>query len=544
MHLRLTTTAASFGMLLVFAHASPILSQCLTAADSQQMIHRLDTDAVPSLNAKLRKELLEMKRVVSENERDPNPEIEELKRITRGYSDTVPRIINLDKRFEKKKDKNEIRLCEMFKTNGFLGQSLVGYDGAAAAFYLYTHFASVESRQAMVPAIFSAINKNELPRDEAYAAFIDRLKLEKGQRQLYGTQAFVKNNLLVIAPIEGEKLIDRRRNALGLSTLSKYLKYLELLYRTPVIRERAAADITTQVETLLTADQAKSADSEEVIRVKSELVGLNVSVLSKTPLVRPAELEAADFKIFEDGREMQLSFFAKTSAPFDLVLLLDLSGSTEDKQGLIRKATKRFIEAARPTDRISIVTFTTDVNVVAPLTLDREPLFKSIEKIKDTGWSRVWDSLRYVLLNSFGKKEPGRRRALVMMSDGIDNTLNIIPKASVLSFGELLDTVRYEDTIVVPIYIEIGDNSDRIYRSARSSMAALANESGGQVYSAKKLENLDGVYETVLTDLGTVYGVGYTPLNESPAGTWHTLRVEIKDHPDLTVRSRQGYFVK
>ena len=508
------------------------------------MVHRLKTDPLPAINNKLRKELLEMRKNIAEHDRDPNRQIDELNQFSRSVDDTWSRIVTLEKPAEKKRDKNEIRLCEMYKTHGFLGQSLVGYDGVAAAFYIFSHFASVESQLAMVPAIDIALNKNELPRDEDYAVFVDRLRMQTGRKQLFGTQAFLKDNLLVLAPIENEQQVDVRRAALGLGPLTRYLKNLELLYRTPVIRERMAGSVANQSKQNGALQTKASGDNEEVVRVKSELVSLNVRVLSNTPAIRPPELAATDLKIFEDGQEIQLSFFAKTDTPFDLVLLLDLSGSTEDKQGLIRKAAKRFIEAARPVDRMAIVTFTRTTNVVAPLTLDREVLLTSVAKIKDTGFSNVWDSLLYVLQNSFGKKEPGRRRAVVMMSDGVDNALNITMSGSATSFADLLDIVRSDDTIIVPIYIETGNNADRVYRSARSSMELLAEESGGQLYSAKKLENLDGVYEAVLNDLGTVYSVGYIPSGETPVGTWHTLKVEIRGHPDLTARTRQGYFVK
>lgn len=529
------------------AGSAPSFSQCLSSADVGQIVERLKTGTPPALNDQLRKELLDMKKEVVDKVRDADRKVESLRRFTKGLDDTTARIETVDKILGKKRDKNELRLCEMVKTHGFLGQSLVGYDGVAAAFYLFKRFASLESQVAMLPAIQAAITKNELPKNEDYAAFIDRLRIQLGHKQIFGTQAFLKDDILLIAPIENEGLVDRRRKAYDMGPLETYIKYLEMLYRTPAIRERASARPGQPVPPAqpmagLTAEN--SGDQDEVIRVESELVSLNVSVLNKNPAIRPPDLSMTDFKVFEDGREQEVSFFARGDTPFDLVLLLDLSGSTADKQGLIRRATKRFIEAARPIDRVGIVTFTSDTTVVSPLTLDREQLLKSVDQIKDSGMSHVWDSLLKTLKTSFGNKGAGRRRAVVMMSDGVDNAMNTLPRGSLTSFAELVEEVRNDDTIVIPIYIDTGDDADRAFRSARRSMSILAEESGGRFYSAGKLENLDGVYETVLSDLGTIYSIGYTPSVPGANGSWHSLNVELPKHADLTVRTRQGYFVK
>src|SRR6185436_15843194 len=127
---------------------------------------------------------------------------DELRQMSERSDETVPRILNLDTPSESKRDKNATRLCEMLKTYGFLGQNLVGYDGVAAAFSLLTYFANADEQMAMMPIVDAAIAKKELPKDEGYAAFIDRLRIRKGMRQLFGTQAFVRDDLLVLWPIE------------------------------------------------------------------------------------------------------------------------------------------------------------------------------------------------------------------------------------------------------------------------------------------------------------------------------------------------------
>src|SRR6185295_7177304 len=151
-----------------------------------------------------------------------------------------------------------------------------------------------------------------------------------------------------------------------------------------------------------------------------------------------------------------ISFFAAADAPFDLVLLLDLSASTKGKLKLIRNSAKRFVEATRPTDRVAVVVFTDVATVVAPLTQDRQLLKKSIDDIeKPVGGTKFWDSLRAVLAILDASHNPLRRNAVVVMTDGVDNALpDVFGPGSATGFDQLLNIVRASDAIVFPIYLD------------------------------------------------------------------------------------------
>src|SRR5436305_11518096 len=126
------------------------------------------------------------------------------------------------------------------------------------------------------------------------------------------------------------------------------------------------------------------APEPDVLRIDTDLVNLNVSVFNRKGAQLPASLQQKDFAVLDNGEPQEISFFASNDAPFDLVLLLDLSGSTADKIGLIRKSAKRFVDAGRPGDRIAILTFTADILLVSKLTSDHAALKKSIDDIKKT----------------------------------------------------------------------------------------------------------------------------------------------------------------
>jgi len=196
----------------------------------------------------------------------------------------------------------------------------------------------------------------------------------------------------------------------------------------------------------------QSTDQVETIRVDSDLVDLKVSVVSLNPQSKPTSLQQKDFLVLEDGTPQEISFFAAADAPFDLVLLLDLSGSAENKLKLIRRSAKKFVEATRPLDRVAIVTFTDVSTVVSTLTLDRAVLKSSIDGIqKPMGGTRFWDSLHFVLNVLLSSGKVSRRSAVVVMTDGVDNALpDVFGDGSVTSFTELMDLVRGSDTLVFP----------------------------------------------------------------------------------------------
>ena len=125
----------------------------------------------------------------------------------------------------------------------------------------------------------------------------------------------------------------------------------------------------------------------DVIRVESQLVTLNISVIDRGTNRGLLGLSQADFKLSEDGQEQRIVQFESSSAPFDLVLLIDLSGSTREVVKLIRAAAMRFVEAARPADRIGVITFAGEPTVVSTLTADRDLLRQRIETIDTArGW--------------------------------------------------------------------------------------------------------------------------------------------------------------
>ena len=203
------------------------------------------------------------------------------------------------------------------------------------------------------------------------------------------------------------------------------MKFSPVIFRRQRFRVLAVGLLLLTAHCALPTVAAQTPEATDTIRIDTDLVNVSVSVFSRHSSLPKSTLEQKDFAVFENGEPQEISFFASAEAPFDLVLLLDLSGSTADKIKLIRTSSKRFVDAARPGDRIAIVTFTEDVRVVSRLTLDHEALKTSIDQIaKPRGGTNFWDALRFVLKQIVGQaRVEGRRSAVVVMTDGVDNAL-------------------------------------------------------------------------------------------------------------------------
>lgn len=296
----------------------------------------------------------------------------------------------------------------------------------------------------------------------------------------------------------------------------------------------------------------RAQDPIDTIRIESDLVDLKVSVLGVAPNATVPMLEQKDFVVLEDGTPQEISFFAAADTPFDLVLLLDLSGSNSKKLKMIRNSAKRFVEATRPTDRIAVVSFTEQPALYSSFTLDRVKLKKSIDEIDDAyGGTNFWDSLDWVV-KVLIPQGSSRRSAVVVMTDGVDNALpDVYGEGSRTPFSALLENIRNSETLVFPIYLDTEPENVKdhhvpraAYELAREQLAQIAAACGTPMYRAAKLADLDKVYAQVVRDLSTVYSIGYRPSNKTLDGKWRSVEVRLVNRPDLFARTKRGYFAK
>lgn len=294
-------------------------------------------------------------------------------------------------------------------------------------------------------------------------------------------------------------------------------------------------------------------DPVETLRIDSDLVDLKVSVLGFSSNNPPPLLEPKDFLVLEDGIPQEITFFAAADTPFDLVLLLDLSGSNAKNLKMIRNSAKRFVDAARDVDRIALVTFTDQPALYSTFSLDRKKLKRTIDEMDEAvGGTKFWDSMDWVLRDLIPQASGLRRSAIVVMTDGVDNALPQIPgEGSRVSFQELLERIRNSQSMVFPIYLDTEEENVKRYHysreafaEARNQLGQIANVCGTPMYKAARLSDLDAVYAQVVRDLSTVYSIGYKPFNKSLDGKWRSVEVMLTKRSDLFARTKRGYYAK
>jgi Ca-activated chloride channel homolog len=289
---------------------------------------------------------------------------------------------------------------------------------------------------------------------------------------------------------------------------------------------------------------------DDVVRVDTELVTLNVSVIDRSTNRGLQGLKEGDFKLFEDGRQQELAHFESANAPFNLILLIDLSTSTQEKIGLVREAALRFVNATRPADRIGIITFANTPVIASPLTSDRAVLRDRINAIEQPkGSTKLYDALDFAMNEVLKGSKDSRRNAIVLMSDGLDSILpNVDGDGSALDYNELLSRVREFDGVLYTLWLDTTyeplsalDIQDETFDLAYDRMKELAEAGGGTFYEVDKLEDLADAYERVVADLGTVYSLSYRPTNRERNGKWRAIRVAVAQ-PNAVARGKRGYY--
>jgi len=289
----------------------------------------------------------------------------------------------------------------------------------------------------------------------------------------------------------------------------------------------------------------------DVIRVDSQLVTLNISVVDRSTNRGFTGLVQTDFKLFEDGEEQRIVQFESSSAPFDLVLLIDLSGSTKDVVKLIRAAAIRFVEAARPADRIGVITFAGDARVVSQLTADRELLRQRIETIDTArGDTKLYDATNFAMEEVLKESKKSRRCAIVLMSDGLDGTIPGVSgqQGSRRSYPETLRNIQEFDGVLYTLWLNTEyeamsplDTQPEAFDAGHDRMKEMAEAGGGVFYEVERLTDLAGAYEQVVADLGTMYSLAYRPSNSTRDGKWRAIRIGIT-RTNAVPRGKRGYY--
>lgn len=281
---------------------------------------------------------------------------------------------------------------------------------------------------------------------------------------------------------------------------------------------------------------SRNAPGHIVSSVAPQLLRFNASVTDRNGRAISGMRES-DFTVWENGIERRVTNVSPANEPFNLVLLLDVSGSVEERMDFIRKAARDFLRTASPQDRISIISFRDDIQVISDFSTDRQMLSRKLDEIDAGGGTALYDALGYVLSEPV-KRLRGERTAIVVMSDGDDNK-------SFLPFPAILEALSESGALVYPLYVPSGlipegsvpkpeitiDPLRTRYLTlttrAEEEGRKLAAASGGVYYPIHRLEDLQKAYDDVVAQLRSAYTITYAS-NAASA----TPRVRVRTNRD------------
>lgn len=273
-------------------------------------------------------------------------------------------------------------------------------------------------------------------------------------------------------------------------------------------------------------------DDDDVIRTSTDNVVLNVTVTDKSGQYVKT-LKRADFKIYEDGVEIQpqmIVSFSLHEAPYAAVVLLDSSGSMEERFSLARSAAIRFLDGLRPEDVAAVYRFDSKVERVQDFSGGRD-LAPTAYGIRAKGMTSLNDAI-VEAANTLASR-PEHRKAIVILSDGMDTFSNASSDKAVeraLAVGASIYAVDMSQ-------IEVSGSGKR---QGAASLKGFAEKTGGRFVATPGGVALREAFTGIAEELGHQYTISYRPSTQSRDGKWHALEVKVQPE-GMIVRTRKGY---
>src|SRR5882724_2324242 len=297
--------------------------------------------------------------------------------------------------------------------------------------------------------------------------------------------------------------------------------------------------------------QSPEVDEGSVVRVSTSLITVPAIVMDRNGRYI-GNLRKEDFKLYEDGVEQNVTYFASVERPVTVALMLDVSGSTQSQLSQIRDAANTFVSRLRLNDRMMAVTFDGKINVLTEPASVSDIRRTKLHIPTVTDGTVLYDAVDFVLKRMAGI--PGRK-AIVLMTDGVDQSSIATFKGTVSDIAEqdvLIYTVQYNTLPQLPERLsqiknekarrKVQERLMKGYALSEPYLRALADKTGGRFYRADDLREVGPAFEAITAELGVQYSLGYYPKENSGAGAQRAIKVRVC-YPDMVVRARDSYSI-
>jgi len=349
-----------------------------------------------------------------------------------------------------------------------------------------------------------------------------------------------------------------------------------------------ASSNTNTVTVNLLPSELPGGGAQSGVLFRSDTTWVYMNVIVKDPVGRTIpDIVQERFIVTDNGLPVELGHFETATEPFHLLLLFDVSASIKPHVGLIRAAAAQFIRHARSGDEFAVAVFSSAPHLVQTFTSDAAQAEKALDALKPAGGTAIYDAVDTAITDYM--RGTAGRKAIVLFTDGIDNSLFGKEFGSSHSFESLLRTVKDSDCLIYPIFVQpvperrqvsstpnaaptslpellakANGPNPQLYCASESNPAAhaapcpfdayeiiaagrqhlqqLAEETGGRFIGLREIGSLLDAYNQITADLTTVYTIGFSvkPIDNNQ---WHALKVRVRDTPPGTqTRARSGYY--
>jgi Ca-activated chloride channel family protein len=264
----------------------------------------------------------------------------------------------------------------------------------------------------------------------------------------------------------------------------------------------------------------------------TRLVVLHASVSDRHGNLVPT-LDRSAFHVFENGVSQQMRVFRHEDVPVSLGIVIDGSGSMQQKLPRVGAAAVALVRASNQQDEVFIVNFNDQAFLDVPFTNDVHKMEEGIARIDARGGTAMRDAIGMSLDYAKGnaKKE---KRVLLVITDGNDN-------ASRSSLDRITRQAAQTEVVVYAIGLFSQEKRSEA-AEARQALTRLTSETGGLVFYPKDVSEVQRLAVEIAQDIRSQYIIAYSPEVQSFDGTYRQIKLTVSGPGGPIVRTRRGYF--
>jgi Ca-activated chloride channel homolog len=261
-----------------------------------------------------------------------------------------------------------------------------------------------------------------------------------------------------------------------------------------------------------------------------------------------------DFQIIEDGVKQEIAnCYSEASVPVNVVLLMDISGSTRSAQSEIKRAALEFAKNLSPEDKVAVVVFNFQPRLILNWSNDLAKIQNALDSVYPRGTTMLHDAL-FVTFDDLLKDVEGRK-AVLLLTDGAD-TGSTIMRDEVVRLAADSEAVIYVVSNLddywagaIAMRMELQAHAQLIPRELSDQyiienkrfLQRLSGQTGGKVLETSAYPDLPEVFKAVADELKNQYYISYIPSNIQRDGAWRNLEIRAL-HPGVVTNTRPGYY--